>query len=273
MRFPDRVVWITGASSGIGAAAARAFAAEGARLVLSSRDHPALERVRQACARPADHLVLPLDLARSETFPTLAAGVLERFGRVDVLVNNGGVSQRALALETSEAVERTIMEVDYFGTVALTKAVLPAMRARRTGRVAVVSSVMGYVGTPGRSTYAAAKHALHGYFDSLRAEVWRDGIAITLVCPGYVRTAVSANALGPGGERHARMDSATARGIAPEKCAAALLTGLARGRREVYVGGWEVAGIYLQRFFPGLLAHVVRGMRFSATAPSAGRAT
>jgi len=273
MRFSDQVVWLTGASSGIGAAAARAFAAEGARLVLSSRDATALERVRQSCARPDDHLVQPLDLRRCDTFPPLAAGVLERFGRVDVLVNNGGVSQRALALETSEAVERAIMEIDYFGTVALTKAVLPAMRARRTGRVAVVSSVMGFVGTPGRSTYAAAKHALHGYFDSLRAEVWRDGITITLVCPGYVRTEISANALGPRGEPHGRLDAATARGIAPERCAAALLTGVAHGRREVYVGGWEVAGIYLQRFFPGLLARVVRRMRVSATAPSGGRAT
>lgn len=273
MRFSAQVVWLTGASSGIGAAAARAFAAEGARLVLSSRDAAALERVRQTCARPDDHAVLPLDLRGSATFPALTAEVLARHGRIDVLVNNGGVSQRALALDTSESVERAIMEVDYFGTVALTKAVLPAMRARRAGRVAVVSSVMGYVGTPGRSSYAAAKHALHGYFDSLRAEVWRDGITVTLVCPGYVRTAISAHALGPGGEQHGRLDATTARGITPERCAAALLTGVARGRREVYVGGGEVAGIYLQRFFPGLFARVVRRMRFSAGAPSTGRAT
>ncbi len=273
MRFSDQVVWLTGASSGIGAAAARAFATEGARVVLSSRDATALEQVRQTCARPADHLVLPLDLRRSDTFPALVTAALAHCGRIDVLVNNGGVSQRALALETSEAVERAIMEVDYFGTVALTKAVLPAMRSRRAGRVAVISSVMGYVGTPGRSSYAAAKHALHGYFDSLRAELWRDGITITLLCPGYVRTAISANALGPRGEQHGRLDAATARGLAPERCAAALLAGLARRRREVYVGGWEVAGIYLQRFFPGLFARVVRRMRFNATAPSAGRAT
>lgn len=270
MRLSDRVVWITGASSGIGAATARAFAGAGARLVLSSRDPAALERVRATCPHPESHAVVPLDLARSETFPALAAGVLERFGRVDVLINNGGVSQRALALETTAEVERALMEVDYFGPVALTRAVLPAMQARRAGHVVVVSSVMGYVGTPGRSTYAAAKHALHGYFDSLRAEVWRDGIAITLVCPGYVRTAVSVNALGPRGERHAQMDAATARGIAPEKCAAAILRGVARRRREVYVGGWEVAGIYLQRFVPGLFARLVRRLRFSVdSAPSA----
>lgn len=266
MRFSGQVVWITGASSGIGEAAARTFAAEGARLILSSRRPEELERVRQSCPRPADHLVVPLDLARSETFAAAVAGVLAARDRVDILVNNGGVSQRALALETTGEVERALMEVDYFGPVALTKAVLPSMLARRAGHLVVVSSVMGYVGTPGRSTYAAAKHALHGYFDSLRAEVWRAGIRVTIVCPGYVRTAVSANALGPRGERHGRTDGTTLAGIAPEECAAALVRGVARGRTEVYVGGWEVAGIYLQRLAPRLFARIVRRMKFSVDA-------
>jgi short-subunit dehydrogenase len=263
MRFSGQVVWITGASSGIGEATARAFAADGARLVLSSRRPDELERVRRTCARHGDHLVTPLDLARSETFPSLVADVLARFGRIDVLVNNGGVSQRALAIDATLAVERTLMEVDYFGPIALTKAVLPAMLARRAGHLVVVSSVMGYLGTPGRSTYAAAKHALHGYFDSLRAEVWREGIKVTLVCPGYVRTAVSDNAVGPRGEKHGRTDGKTMTGISPEKCAAALVRGVARGHNEIYVGGQEVAGIYLQRFAPWLLARVVRRMKFS----------
>ena len=130
---------------------------------------------------------------------------------------------------SSDLTERLIMEVDYFGPVALTKAVLPSMLARHSGHIVVVSSVMGYLGTPGRSTYAAAKHALHGYFDSLRAEVWRDGIKVTLVCPGYVRTAISANALGPRGERHSRTDGTHVTGIAPEDCARALVNGVARG--------------------------------------------
>ncbi|MBI5689524.1 MAG: SDR family oxidoreductase [Verrucomicrobia bacterium] len=265
MRFAGKRVWITGASSGIGEATARAFAAEGAHLILSSRRPAELERVRLSCDRPADHLVLPLDLTRSDTFPAVADQAQAR-GPIDILVNNGGVSQRALAVETAPEVERALMEVDYFGTVALTKVVLPGMIARRAGHLVVVSSVMGFVGTPGRSTYAAAKHALHGYFDSLRAEVWRHGILVTLVCPGYVRTAVSANALGPRGEQHGRTDATHQTGIAAEKCAAALLQGVARRRREVYVGGWEVAGIYLQRFCPALFAQVVRRMSFSVHA-------
>ena len=171
MKFKDQVVWITGASSGIGEATARAFATEGARLVLSSRRAAELERVRAGCARPNDHVIAPFDLTRSDSFPGVVNDIVQRCGPIDILINNGGLSQRALALDATPEVERTLMEVDYFAPVALTKAVLPAMRARRNGHVVVISSVMGYVGTPGRSTYAAAKHALHGYFDSLRAEV------------------------------------------------------------------------------------------------------
>jgi dehydrogenase/reductase SDR family member 7B len=263
VRFSDQVVWITGASSGIGEATARAFAHEGARLVLSSRRADELERVRRSCARPDDHIVAALDLSRSDTFQGVVSEVIARCGRIDILINNGGVSQRALATDATEAVERALMEVNYFGPVALTKAVLPSMRARRAGHIVVVSSVMGYIGTPARSTYAAAKHALHGYFDSLRAELWREHIDITLVCPGYVQTAVSDNAVGPRGEKHGRTDGTHMSGISPEKCASAIVRGVARRQDEVYVGGWEVSGIYVKRFAPWLLARIVRKMKFS----------
>lgn len=265
MHFDAQVVWITGASSGIGEALAHVFAREGARLVLSSRRPDELERVRKACAQPDRHIVVPLDLARSETFAAAVSDVLARCGRIDVLVNNGGVSQRARVADATLEVERALMEVNYFGPVALTKAVLPTLLAQKSGQIAVVSSVMGYLGTPGRSTYAAAKHALHGYFDSLRAEVWRDGVSVLLACPGYVRTAVSRNALDSRGKKHEQMDAKTERGISPEKCAAAIVSALARGREEIYVGGKEIAGIYLKRFFPRLLSRVVRGMKFSVS--------
>lgn len=260
MNSSNQIVWITGASSGIGEALAYAFARAGATLVLSSRRAEELDRVRRACDRPDAHACVVLDLARSETFPAAVADVLARFGRIDVLVNNAGVSQRARALDTNSTVERAIMETDYFGPVALTKAVLPAMLERRAGRVVVVSSVMGYVGTPGRSSYAAAKHALHGYFDSLRAELANTGVGVTLACPGYVRTAVSANALGPRGEKHGRMDATQQRGISPERCATAIVRAVARGREEIAVGGWEVAGIYLKRFAPWLFSRIARRM-------------
>ena len=267
MHFAERVVWITGASSGIGEASAHAFARAGARVVLSSRRADELERVQRALPRPAEHIVLPLDLMRPESFPALVEDVRARCGRVDVLLNNGGVSQRSLALDASAEVERALMEVNYFGPVALTKAVLPSMLARRSGHIGVVSSVMGFLGTPGRSTYAAAKHALHGYFDSLRAEVWRNGIKVTLICPGYVQTAVSDNALGPRGEKHGRTDGTHLSGIPAERCARAILRGIARGREEVYIGGGEVTGIYVKRFAPWLLSRIVRKMKFSVQPP------
>ncbi len=264
-RFAGKIIWITGASSGIGEALAHAFAREGARLVLSSRRPDELERVRRALPRADDHFCLPLDLTRSDSFATLTAQVLGKFSVIDILVNNGGVSQRALAVAATLEVERALMEVNYFGTVALTKAVLPAMLARRAGHVVVISSVMGYIGTPGRSTYAAAKHALHGYFDSLRAEVWQDGVKVTLVCPGYVKTKVSDNALGARGEKHGRTDAATERGITAERCAAATLRAIARGQEEISVGGPEIWAITLKRFFPRLLSRVVRKMKFSGS--------
>lgn len=262
MSFAGKVVWITGASSGIGEALACEFARVGASLVLSSRRAGELERVRMRCARPGDHQVLPLDLTKNETFPAAVAEVIARQGRIDLLVNNGGVSQRAFAADTHQQIERALMEVDYFGPVALTKAVLPAMRSRRAGHIVVVSSVMGYVGTPGRSTYAAAKHALHGYFDCLRAEVWREGIRVTLACPGYVRTSVSDNALGPDGRKHGRTDRTHVKGMTPEKCAAAIIRAVANGRDEAYMGR-EAAAIYLKRFLPWMYARIVRRMKFS----------
>ena len=262
MKFSGQIVWITGASSGIGEALAYDFAREGARLVLSSRREEELERVRRACARPDDHIVVPLDLALADTLPMAVGEVLARRGHVDILVNNGGVSQRALAKDASLEVERALMEVNYFGPVALTKAVLPSMLARRAGHVVVVSSVMGYVGTPGRSTYAAGKHALHGYFDSLRTEVWRAGVTVTIACPGYVKTAVSDNALGPRGEKHGRTDGTHLSGISAEKCARAIVRGVAAGREEIYVGR-EAVGIYVKRFAPWLFSRIARRMKFS----------
>lgn len=262
MNFDNKVVWITGASSGIGEALAHAFAVEGARLVLSSRRPEELERVRAACPRPEAHQIVPLDLTKPESFAAAVAGVEREADGVDVLVNNGGVSQRALAMDTTAEVERALLEVNYFGQVALTKAVLPGMLARRAGHIVVVSSVMGYIGTPGRSSYAAAKHALHGYFDSLRAEVWRQGIKVTLACPGYVRTAVSVNALGADGRPHGVTDATHQRGIPPEQCARAIVNAVARGREEVTVGGPEIYAIHLKRWLPWLASRIIRRLKF-----------
>jgi len=254
MRFRDQVVWVTGASSGIGEALAVAFSREGAQLVLSARRAEELERVRASCERPDRHVVLPLDLTDAEAIARAA----ERAGRVDVLVHSGGVSQRSLAMQTGLAVERAIMNLNFFGTVALTKAVLPAMIARKSGHIVPVSSVMGYIGTPLRSAYAASKHALHGYFDSLRAEVSKDGINITIVCPGYIRTNVSRNALTGDGSAFGNMDPTHANATTPVECARRVVDGVARRKREVLVGGKETRAVLLQRLFPAVVARMVR---------------
>ena len=171
--FSGQVVWITGASSGIGEALAAAFAQGGAKLVLSARRPNELERVAAKCGS-AEVLVLPMDLAKSDGFDALAQTVLARFGRIDLVVHNGGISQRSWVKDTQMEVHRRIMEVNYFGAVALTRAVLPSMLAARRGQFVVISSVMGKVGTPLRSAYGASKHALHGFFDCLRAEVAKE---------------------------------------------------------------------------------------------------
>lgn len=254
MRFAGKTVWITGASSGIGEALAVAWSREGARLVLSARNAAELERVRRACNDPERHRVVPLDL--TDTNAIVAAA--QRVGEVDVLVHSGGVSQRSFAAETDLATDRAIMELNYFGTIALTKAVLPSMLARKSGHIVPISSVIGYVGIPTRSAYSASKHALHGFFEALRAETAKDGIRITMVVPGYVRTKVSENALRGDGSRHGKLDDTHARAMLPERAAEKIVDAVARGRAEVRVGGKEIWAVLLRRFLPGLTRRILR---------------
>ena len=253
MRFRDKVVWVTGASSGIGEAVAIAFSKEGARLVLSSRNAAELERVRRSCAGDG-HRVIPLDLTDTDLLPAAA----EKVGHVDILVHSGGVSQRSLAADTDLATDRAIMDLNFFGTVALTKAVLPSMLAKKSGQIVPISSVVGYVGTPLRSTYAASKHALHGFFDSLRAEVSKDGIVITIVCPGYIRTNVSRNALTGNGKAFGKMDSTHERAMRPEEAARRIVNAVADRKQELLVGGKETWAVPLKRFIPRLVSRIVR---------------
>jgi short-subunit dehydrogenase len=258
MNVSGKTVWITGASSGIGEALAYALSRRGARLILSARRAERLRAVKAACAGPEAHHVVPLDLADPASLTGAAARVLETLGPVDVLVNNGGISQRALVEAVDVDVIRRIMEVNFFGAVGLTKAVLPSMLERGAGHVVVVSSLVGKFSTPRRSAYAASKHALHGFFDALRAEVWDRGVHVTIVCPGYVRTEISRNALAADGTTHGRMDAGQKKGIAPERCAEAIIRAVEKDRDEVLVGGKETLAVYVRRFFPGLFNRVIR---------------
>jgi short-subunit dehydrogenase len=188
---------------------------------------------------------------------------VQLFGQVDILINNGGIAQRSLAKETLVAVDRQVMEVDYFGTVALTKHLIPHFLKRKSGHFVTVSSVMGMIGTPYRSGYSAAKHALHGFFDSLRAELWKESknIYVTLVCPGWVKTHVTMNALTGDGTKLNKMDRATSIGLPAAKFATLMVEAIQKKKEEVYIGGSkEVLGVYLKRFFPKLFSRAVRKM-------------
>ncbi|MFO0713119.1 MAG: SDR family oxidoreductase [Sandaracinus sp.] len=261
-RFEGKVVWVTGASSGIGEALAQELSREGARLVISARRAELLEALKARCARPDDVAILPMDVAKTELAKSHVEQALAAFGKVDVMVHNAGIGQRSLISETSLEEDRRIMEVNYFGVIALTKALLPEMKARGGGHFVVVSSVTGYVGTPFRSGYAASKHALHGFFESLRAEGHREGIEVTMVCPGFVDTEIAIKAIDRAGGGDAVKDETRAKankhGITAEQCARVMVDGMAKRSREIYVGGKEIAGIYARRYAPGLLARVLR---------------
>jgi len=252
------VIWITGASSGIGEATARKFSTEGFALILSARNTQELERVKSSCAFPEDCRILPLDLASSAEFPEKVATAISFFGQVDMVLHNGGISQRSLIKDTQLEVDRKLMEVNYFGTVALTKAILPHFIQRKQGQFGVVTSLVGKFGSPFRSSYAGSKHALHGFFDTLRAEHHQDGISVTLICPGFIRTQVSINAVTGDGTPLGEMDQAQDQGMSPEACAKQLYQAIKGKKEEVYIGGKETLAVYLKRFLPGLFSKILR---------------
>lgn len=261
MFFKNKVVWITGASSGIGEHLAYALAREGARVVLSSRNKKELERVQTGCVAGSEVHIVPLDVTNADAVAPVAAEIARTIGPVDILINNAGISQRDLALNTNLSVDRKIMEVNYFGTLAITKVVAADMQARKTGHIVVMSSVLGKIGVPYRSAYAASKHALHGYFDSLRAELHKDGIKVTLICPGYVFTNVTANALKGDGTPNAVIEDSTRSGFPPDIFAIKALKAIRQYRREVVIAKTEGLGVLLQRFVPALYARIARNMK------------
>lgn len=256
--FADQVVWITGASSGIGRALAIACHQAGARVIVSARRTNLLEQVRGACGSPADVHVVPMDLADLDALPSKASEALGIYQRVDYMIHNAGVALRDRVVDTDIAVHQQIMATNYFGPVALTKALLPSMLTRRSGRFVVISSLSGKYGAPQMSAYAASKHALEGFFESLEAEVYDQGIRVTIVVPGFIRTSILPSAVTGSGGSYGRNLQVHESGMYTGECARRILKGLARGRREILVGGWETSSVYLKRFWPGLLAWLVR---------------
>ncbi len=253
----NKIVWITGASSGIGEALVYACNASGAKLIISARNRDELYRVKANCKDQINVHVLPLDLENSTLLPSKAEEAIRIYGKIDMLINSGGISQRALALTTDLATEQRLMNVNFWGTLILSKAVLPQMLAQGSGNIVCISSLVGKFGTPLRSAYSASKHALHGYFDSLRAEINNPKIQILLVCPGFIKTKVTFNALTANGTAQGKMDDAQENGMLPEVCAQQILKAINQNKLEVYIGGKETKGVWLKRFFPNWFAKII----------------
>ncbi len=260
--FEHKVVWVTGASSGIGKALVEELAKLNAKLVISARSEGKLQAIKKDL-KLDDHqcLVLPLDLIAIDSFPEKTAKVMEQFGRIDVLINNAGLSYRGLVEATNLDVYRTLMEVNYFGTIALTKAVLPIMKKQNAGHIAVTTSIAGKVGTQIRSAYCGAKHALHGFFDCLRMEVYQQNISVTMVVPGFVKTDLTISALTADGSEYNKVDEALLKGMAPDKCAKIYLKAMANQKEEIIISeGKEIIAPLLKRFFPSLLTPLLKRM-------------
>ena len=254
----DEIIWITGASSGIGEALVYAYDQLGSKLIISSRKSEELDRVKANCKNQSNIHILTLDLENHQSLSSKADEALKIFGKIDILINSGGISQRSLALETDLLTEKRFININFWGTVILSKAILPQMIAQNTGSIVCISSLVGKFGTKYRSSYAASKHALHGYFDSLRIELNNPNIHMMLACPGFIKTNVTINALTANGASQGTMDDAQENGMPAEVFAKKLIKAINNKKEEVYIGGKEVYGVLIKRFFPKLFSMMIR---------------
>ncbi|MCL4140871.1 UNVERIFIED_CONTAM: hypothetical protein GTU68_012885 [Idotea baltica] len=259
MKINNQWIWITGASSGIGEALARQLAAKGAKLILSARRVERLDAL--ATTLKTECLILPIDLLKAESIQNAIDSINKKNIIVQTLINNAGMSQRGLAQDTILDVDRKIMELNYFGTIALTKKLLPQMIEQNSGQFVVISSLVGKFGFHLRSAYAASKHALHGFFESLALECQEHNIKVLMVCPGRIRTEISIASLSADGSIHGKMDPGQTKGYAVEDCAKDIIKAMEKGKHEVYVGGYDQYIIYIKRFFPSIFRQIAQRLK------------
>ncbi|MDG1720536.1 MAG: SDR family oxidoreductase [Bacteroidia bacterium] len=250
-----KIIWITGAGSGIGRALAESYSHSDHTIVLSGRNKAQLEAVSKDILNP---YILPLDVTQEKQINQAVSTIQSTFGRVDILINNAGISQRATVTETTNEVGRALMEVNFFGSVHLTKAVLPMMLDANQGSIVAMSSAAGKFGFPLRSYYSASKHALHGFYESLSLELKDTPLHVMIVCPGRIKTDISKHALTGSGESHNQMDQGQLHGIPVEKCASKIVRGLSKKKFELYIGGNEILLVYIKRYFPFLFRQIAK---------------
>lgn len=253
MKLTNKTIWITGASSGIGMAVAIEISKEKAHLILSGRNKNALNEVALICNQNGSTTEIAVfDLGDEKSVEAVAKSVVQNGRKIDCLYHFGGISQRSFVSETPLFVDRKIFEVNYFGTIALTKAVLPGMIKNGGGQIAVTSSIVGKFGFPYRSSYSASKQALHGFFESLRAENVKNNIEVSIIIPGRIKTNISVNAINKEGKSHAKMDEGQNTGMAADETAKKIIRKLKRKKKEILVGGKEIIMVHIRRFLPRL---------------------
>lgn len=256
-----KTIWITGAGSGIGKAIALDYAKSGHQLILSGRNENNLNQVANLCKELGGLVeVVPFDITDEEKTRSTSLEICKKYETIDILINNAGVSQRSLAVETTEKVGRQLMEVNFFGSVVLSRPVIEKMIEQGGGQIAVISSVVGKFGFPLRSFYAAAKHALHGYFESVALENRKNNIFVTLICPGRIQTEISKNALTSEGNAHGNMDQGQEKGIPVAVCSRKIIKAIERKKSEVFIGRGEVVLVYLKKYLPFLFRKIARNV-------------
>lgn len=255
--FTGKVAWITGASSGIGEALVYQFVRLGAKVIASSNDPEVLESVRMRCGELSSMVTcVPFDLSETSGIDKIVEQQINNSGKIDFLLNIGGISQRSRIEETPVGIDRKIFEINFFGTISLTKAVLPYMIRRKSGHILATSSISGRFGFPLRSAYSASKQALHGFFETLYLENKSNNIRTSVIIPGRVRTRISYHAIDGEGKEHGKMDQGQDRGLTPEKAAKIIIRGIIRNKREILVGKGELTLLYIRRICPWLFFRI-----------------
>jgi dehydrogenase/reductase SDR family protein 7B len=259
MKIEGKIAWITGASSGIGAALAPELFDRGATVILSARSASKLLEIKARLDQkaPGRCIVVPFDVTSRISVQEACEQVKQLTGRVDILINNAGVSQRSYALSTSIEVDRALFEVNFFGAVTVTKGIAPLMVSQGSGHIVVISSMAGKYGFRMRSAYSASKHALQGYFETLRAELFHDHVQVTIVCPGRIKTDISIHSLTGDGKTYGKMDKGQEQGVSVEKCARIIVRAIEHNRKEIFIGKRELLLLIIKRICPPLYYRIV----------------
>ena len=253
MNLNNKTIWITGASSGIGEAIAKEMAMRKVTIIISARRAEELERVKRECkSTDAKIIIYPLDLEKNQNAQLWVSDILKLTPKIDVLINNGGVGHFGDVIDMDAEVERKVMEINFWGQVMLTKAILPHMVKNNSGTIATVGSIVGKFGSPGLAAYSASKHALYGYFESLRQELRSTKINIMMITPGFINTNVTKASYTKDGKVYGKNSVAQEKGLAPEALAKTLVKKLEQEKNNAVIGKWETFSVPFKKFAPNL---------------------